>query len=302
MNTNVIITAVTLAVAVAAATLDGRSNRCINEEIRTISSNIWPQVKHNPMMSWWYQTHLRCSRYVFLRIVERIDSAWRSVHGPLHHNVTFDVMDRVAPTIHYLTHSDGYDTSALVFGISKTRAHVYTKEVCQVLKTCFLQSTVQLPKTNTGWEEVSAEFEEVAGIPNIYGAIDGSLIPIKRFADFTGWYCRKGFTAFNMQAVVDARMRFRSYSLRSGSQNDKGMFNKSKFGKTCHTIVPPGGCFVADAGYQLFKHILTPYNIELYMPDDESHFNLLHSRTRIVVERAFGLWKNTFRIFKTELL
>ncbi len=38
------------------------------------------------------------------------------------------------------------------------------------------------------------------------------------------------------------------------------------------------------------------------MSADEAHFNLLHSRSRIHVEQAFGLWKNTFRIFKTELL
>jgi hypothetical protein len=38
------------------------------------------------------------------------------------------------------------------------------------------------------------------------------------------------------------------------------------------------------------------------MHHDEAHFNLLHSRTRIIVERAFARWKNKFRLFKTELL
>ncbi|OQS07662.1 hypothetical protein THRCLA_20094 [Thraustotheca clavata] len=37
------------------------------------------------------------------------------------------------------------------------------------------------------------------------------------------------------------------------------------------------------------------------MRDDEAKFNLLHSRTRIVVEQAFGLWKGKFRIFKQTL-
>ena len=104
-----------------------------------------------------------------------------------------------------------------------------------------------------------------------------------------------------MQGVVDANLRFLSYSLRSGSQNDKGIFNMSKFGKTCHLSIPRGGCFLADAGYKLYQHIITPYSITLNMPDDEAHFNLLHSRTRITVERAFALWKNTFRIFKADL-
>ncbi|KAH9121548.1 hypothetical protein AeMF1_006791 [Aphanomyces euteiches] len=105
-----------------------------------------------------------------------------------------------------------------------------------------------------------------------------------------------------MQGVVDAKLRFRSYSLRSGSQNDKSVFNNSWFGKECHRFVPRGGCFLGDAGYKLYSHIITPYPINLEMPDYKSHFNLIHSRTRMVVEQAFGLWKNTFRVFKTPLL
>ncbi|ETV77180.1 hypothetical protein H257_09066 [Aphanomyces astaci] len=144
------------------------------------------------------------------------------------------------------------------------------------------------------WELVREGFEE-HGFPNAYGAIDGSLIQVKRFDDFYGWYCRKGFPAFNMQAVVDHRMRFMSYSLRSGSQNDKALFNDSAFGQSCHTKVPPGGCFLGDAGYKLFAHVITPYSIVSHMDPKEANYNL-------VVERAFGRWKNKFRIFKHELL
>ena len=38
------------------------------------------------------------------------------------------------------------------------------------------------------------------------------------------------------------------------------------------------------------------------MPPEEIHYNLMHSRTRIIVEQAFGLWKNVFRMFKTDLI
>jgi hypothetical protein len=63
-----------------------------------------------------------------------------------------------------------------------------------------------------------------------------------------------------------------------------------------------GGCILADAGYKLFRHVMTPYAIYFGMPSDEAKYNLLHSRTRIIVEQAFGRWKNTFRLFKTELI
>jgi hypothetical protein len=74
------------------------------------------------------------------------------------------------------------------------------------------------------------------------------------------------------------------------------------FGQTCHAKVPPGGCFLGDAGYKLYAHVMTPYPIVSGMAFEESNYNLVHSRSRMVVERAFGRWKNKFRIFKHELL
>ncbi|ETV65454.1 hypothetical protein H257_17820 [Aphanomyces astaci] len=190
---------------------------------------------------------------------------------------------------------------AVVFGISKTRAYEYYSEVILVLQLCFLAEVVHMPRTQADWDEVRMGFEG-HGFPIVYGTLDGSLIAVTRFADFTGWYCRKGFTAFNMQAVVDHRLRFMSYSLRSGSQNDNALFNNSKFGQTCHRMVPRGGWFLGDAGYKLYAHIMTPYPINDDMTNDEVNYNLLDSRTRMAVERAFGRWKNLFRVFKTDLL
>ncbi len=91
------------------------------------------------------------------------------------------------------------------------------------------------------------------------------------------------------------------YSIRPGSANDKSVFNKSTFGATSHLRIPRGSIFLADAGYQIMSHILTPYPITNSMTPEESKYNLLHSRTRMVVEGAFGLLKNVFRIFKREL-
>ncbi|KAH9186228.1 hypothetical protein AeNC1_011796 [Aphanomyces euteiches] len=149
--------------------------------------------------------------------------------------------------------------------------------------------------------EIARGFEERGGIPNVVGVIDGCLVMVKRFKDPEGWYCRTGFPAFNMQGVVDDRLRFMSYSIRSGSQNDKFLFNRSQFGLKAHKIIPTGTFFLADAGYKLYQHIMTPYEIRSTMTSKESHYNDVHSRTRSTVEQAFGRWKNKFRIFKKPL-
>lgn len=74
---------------------------------------------------------------------------------------------------------------------------------------------------------VEAGFFKVAGFPGVVGAVDGTLIAIPRPHDFEGWYCRKGFTAVNVQAVVDHLGAFRSISIRSGSNNDQSLWNGS---------------------------------------------------------------------------
>ncbi|DBA01190.1 TPA: hypothetical protein N0F65_002325 [Lagenidium giganteum] len=105
-----------------------------------------------------------------------------------------------------------------------------------------------------------------------------------------------------MQAVVDDHQRFMPFSICSGQNNDKSVFNLSQFGQHCHRMIRRRHYFVADAGYQLYCHVITQYTIEASIPKDEAKFNKVHSSTRIVVEMAFGRFKNVFRIFKSALL
>ncbi|KAH9108300.1 hypothetical protein AeMF1_016514 [Aphanomyces euteiches] len=169
-NTNT--TNLSLCIAVAAAagavvsTMDGRMEPAAKNEIYTVRN-------------------LRCSRSVYLEIVQRVESRWDYVHAPLFHNVVFHIPDRVACALHYLTHADGYESTAALFGISLGSARVYTIQICEVLNS-YLKETVSLPKSPVVWETIRQGFEQIAGIPHVYGAIDGSLIPIKRFADFEG--------------------------------------------------------------------------------------------------------------------
>jgi hypothetical protein len=103
------------------------------------------------------------------------------------------------------------------------------------------------------------------------------------------------------QVVVDATKRIMSYSVRCGSQNDKAVFNNSDFGKICQDAIPTGCYILGDAGYTLLPHVMTPFKIYYGMPRDEAKYNYLHSKMRIVVEAALGLFKGRFRLFKVPL-
>ena len=185
--------------------------------------------------------------------------------------------------------------------MGRASAWGYIEEIIDILIIRIGPNVVRLPKTTQEWEACCKEFESICGFPDVCLAVDGSLIELLRTLNYEGWYCRKGYPAINVQCVVDAQMRFRDYAMRPGSENDKGVFTRSVFGQTIHKLLPPGKCIVADAGYQLFAHCLTPYDIREGMPQTEKTYNYLHSRTRIVVECALGRLKGRFRRFQSPL-
>lgn len=153
-------------------------------------------------------------------------------------------------------------------------------------------SFLRLPRGRDNWAPIAAKFEEVAGVPNVCGAIDGTLIEIERPHDHEGWYCRKGYPAINMQVVVDAEKRFMSYCIMPGSANDKMVLKESWFGRNINQLLPAGCHVLADSGYQLTNRVLTPFEITENMPYDEAYYNYAHSRTRICVEGSLGLLKS----------
>jgi hypothetical protein len=104
-----------------------------------------------------------------------------------------------------------------------------------------------------------------------------------------------------MQATVDHQCRFMEYSLRPGSCSDKNVWTMSSLGQNASALVPPSRHLLGDAGYTLTNHLLIPYTIYDGMPGDEKTYNYLHSRSRIVVERAFGFLKGRWRILKRTL-
>lgn len=146
----------------------------------------------------------------------------------------------------------------------------------------------------------SKKFQRISKFPRVVGAIDGSLIQINRPRDYEGWYCRKGFTAFNMQGICDASMKFLEISLRPGSCSDKVLWSLSTTNTLVAETLPRGYHLLGDAGYALRTNLITPY------PHDEgSHiqrkFNKVHASTRNIVERAFGRLKGRFRILLSTL-
>ena len=64
---------------------------------------------------------------------------------------------------------------------------------------------IKFPTTDAEMRNVKENFFQVAGFPNVLGAIDGTLVPIKGpSADEHLYICRKGYHALNIQGISDA--------------------------------------------------------------------------------------------------
>ncbi|KAE8986491.1 hypothetical protein PF005_g7856 [Phytophthora fragariae] len=134
--------------------------------------------------------------------------------------------------------------------------------------------------------------------------MDGTLIALKRPCDYEGWYNRKGYPSVNVQAVCDHRKRFISFDIRPGSWSDAKIFKHSSFGLNIARLLPQGHHVLAHSGYGILPLVMTPYN-ELdeggALSVKQARFNFNLSSTRMVIEGAFGLLKERFRILKKAL-
>ncbi|XP_045201931.1 putative nuclease HARBI1 [Mercenaria mercenaria] len=154
-------------------------------------------------------------------------------------------------------------------------------------------NNINFPRTAASLATMKRKFFNITRIPNCIGAIDSTLITIlapKVREDI--FVCRKGYHAINVQAVVDPDMRLVDVVAQwPGSTHDSTIFESC--GLKARLETGNHGWLIGDSGYALKPYLVTPK----IRPStrQENAFNTAHSRTRMVVERTFGLLKSHFR-------
>lgn len=138
-------------------------------------------------------------------------------------------------------------------------------------------------------------FYRFAGCPQIIGCIDGTHVKISerpREDNADDFLNRKGFYSINVQVVCDNNMRIIDIVSRwPGSVHDSRIFsNSTLYGEL--EANPNQGFILGDNGYPSKPYLLTP----LLRPTTQAqiNYNISHKRTRITVERCFGLLKRKF--------
>ncbi|ETP06417.1 hypothetical protein F441_17195 [Phytophthora nicotianae CJ01A1] len=207
---------------------------------------------------------------------------------------------KIAAALYFFASSGGYRETATAMGMNKSYVIDIVDEVARVLYVVS-KKAVSFPRDLDGWDAVQKDFMVRCGYPGVVGAVDGSLLEIDRPEDYEGFYCRKGYPAINIQAIVTASNKFMSVEIRPGSWSDSKCWKHSIIGRNACSVIPAGTHFIGDSGYALLPYLMVPYAEREEggeLNSQQRRYNFLHSSTRMAIECTFGLWKGRFRVLQ----
>lgn len=164
-----------------------------------------------------------------------------------------------------------------------------------------------LPDTFQGLKKLSDDFQCSRSPPNMLpgcvGALDGIAIRIKKPSNSehpATFYCRKGYYAIPVQALVDSNYRFLCFSaICRGSTHDSLAHAVSSLGRYLESGRLDGEFWIAgDEAYVCTESLITPIPAS-QANDVEDAFNFYHSSLRMHVEQAFGILVKKFPLLRS---
>ncbi|XP_066602161.1 putative nuclease HARBI1 [Prorops nasuta] len=212
----------------------------------------------------------------------------------------------ITPVLQLLIALRYYATSSFQL-IMGDVAHVSQPTVSRIVNrvTTILASNIykyiKMPVTSENKQNNRRLFKELGrgsghiGLPNIDGAIDCTHIRLtstKLQNINEAFRNRKNYFSLNVQAVVGPNTEILDVVPEwPGSEHDSRIFQNSRLFMRYQTR-QLDGMLVGDSGYPSLPFVLTPINNPV--SEEEIRYNQIQVRTRIVVERTFGILKRRF--------
>ncbi|XP_051162213.1 uncharacterized protein LOC127282158 [Leptopilina boulardi] len=212
------------------------------------------------------------------------------------------VQKQLLSVIWLLATPDSYRSVAQRFDLAKSSLHACFITVVNVLNE-IAPNVISWP-AGENLMNVEKKFRRMAGLSDVIGAIDASLILIKApEIDAQYYVCRKRFHALILQAVCDRDLVFTDcFAGYPGSIGDLRVFRNSDLYKDVdvnrEALFPNDEYVIGDKTYPVLPWCIPPYlNRVNLTPDQErvrNNFNTILSKTRQVIKRAFALLKGRF--------
>ncbi|NP_001090585.2 uncharacterized protein LOC100036828 [Xenopus laevis] len=215
--------------------------------------------------------------------------------------------ERLCLTLRFLATGQSFSSLYFRFPIGRTTIGKIVRETCLLIWSELQRLVMPTPDENA-WIHIAEDFYKTTNFPNCLGAMGGKRIQIKMpFKSGSEKY-----SSVVLLAVVDANYCFSIIDVGAyGSTGDASAFWSSAMGHqlsegALHLPLPkplPGTAapsmpyvFVGDEAFGLTENIMRPYPGS-QMDIQKRLFNYRLLRARRMVECAFGIFSNKWRIF-----
>ena len=226
---------------------------------------------------------------------------------------------KLAITLRHLATGDSYMSMRYLWRVPHNTISVIVREVCRAIFDEYVADVLPVPTTEAAWADISDAYLKRWHFPNTIGSLDGKHVACK-CPPKTGslYYNYKKFYSVVLLALVDADYKFIWADIGGrGSASDAQLWNMSELKESLEddainvlNIPPPAPLphdtetvpyfILADDAFALTPSLMKPYSHRNLAPE-ERIFNYRLSRGRRVVENAFGILSNRFRVMLTTM-
>ncbi|XP_071581574.1 putative nuclease HARBI1 [Temnothorax nylanderi] len=226
--------------------------------------------------------------------------------------------ERMSLTLRFLATGESYRSLEYSTRIPACTISRIIPETCRVIYEVLRNDYLQTPTTIEEWERIENSYLQLWNVPNCIGSMDGRHIQFRApFKDGSLYYNYKGTNSIVLLALVNAQYQLTYVNVGvNGRVSDGGVFRDSDLAKLLNDPQNPLNVpqdkplpgmnepvpyvILADAAFPLQNHILKPYPSR-NLSHDERIFNYRLSRGRRIVENAFGILANKFRVLLTQM-
>ena len=223
---------------------------------------------------------------------------------------------KLAVTLRFLATGEAYKSLATTFRVGRNTICLFVPQVLEAIIQEYLQEQVVMPTTEEQWKVVAEGFANKWNFHHVVGAIDGKHIAIECPPGGGSVYFNyKGYHSIVLLAVADAEGRFIYIDVgANGSASDGGIFQVTPLREALEKgiagipgpeplpddDVPMPYFILGDNAFPMRTWLMKPFPQRALDPPSRN-FNYRLSRARRIVENAFGMLAQRFRVFLTTI-
>ena len=246
-----------------------------------------------------FKNQFRVSRQCYEIILNRMGNNMRQIGSKIGRS-SISPDKQLLISLKYLGHMEGMRSLANLFGVSVSSCHKIFKNFIETIVPVFSNELIKWPSLNE-FKHIATKFSQNSKFPAlIVGAVDSRENPIIMPKDHQeSYFNRKGFHSIKIQAICDYKGLFLDVFVGwPGKSHDARTFRNSPIHEKLNESgsIPPDCFLLGDSAYPLKTWLMTPYKGNTTA--EKCAYNFEHSKSRQIIECAFGRLVERFRRLK----